>query len=296
MKSNLLRISLALVAILGLSISMQATTASRTVTFTGAAVPNFDAGTYDGVVFAKSGDGVATATIPSLSADALSYLKMGGSSTYLSFSLSDPTEKIDSIKIVWLSAIADQVIPIVFGESISGSSPLTATNGGYTTTAAIATKGADNGLNEYVKFPEGAVVGSVYLARSISLNPATYLLNTVYPSLDARINSSNTTYPTVIGSSSTATVGEVDIYISAKTVTSVVKTASDLISVKLVDNKASISGLEGTAQVNVYNVAGQLIQSASVNNNEEISLGAKGVYILNIQTANQVVSKKLIVQ
>lgn len=81
--------------------------------------------------------------------------------------------------------------------------------------------------------------------------------------------------------------------------TSVVNSTSDgkIISIKTIDNKAYITGLESLAKVNIYDISGRLVQRFSeVNNNDELLLINKGIYFIDVNTSTQKAKAKVSVK
>jgi hypothetical protein len=81
--------------------------------------------------------------------------------------------------------------------------------------------------------------------------------------------------------------------------TRVVNSTSDekIISIKTIDNKAYITGLESLAKVNIYDISGRLVQRFSeVNNNDELLLTNKGIYFIDVNTSTQKAKAKVSVK
>jgi len=192
---------------------------ARTVTWSGPG-SNFVNGTIENVTLTVNGGGYATKTISCISSSGQQYYGINGTAAYSQFKLNTNDEKIDSMRIIWNSNTSNHYIPIIYGESttfttIGGiGSIVTATNGGITTTATLASSGINNCPGEIIKFPSETNVSSIYLARNVYIENGIYEVNTLYPTFRGRINSSSGTYTTLIGSSSTVYVAEVTLYIS----------------------------------------------------------------------------------
>ena len=83
-----------------------------------------------------------------------------------------------------------------------------------------------------------------------------------------------------------------------KATTEIETTATEKdIEVNTVNKGIYIKGLDGNAQVNVYNLSGQLVQSFNgVANNEILILGNKGINVLNIITDTQTAQTKVLIK
>jgi preprotein translocase subunit SecB len=70
--------------------------------------------------------------------------------------------------------------------------------------------------------------------------------------------------------------------------TAVKTTEGSAIIIKTIGDKAYVSGLEGLADVCVYDVSGKLVQRfTNVNNNDALTLKQLGIYVVDVKTATQ---------
>ncbi len=77
-----------------------------------------------------------------------------------------------------------------------------------------------------------------------------------------------------------------------------INTASDTnLQVTCSGDKVTFSGLEGTANVQVYDVTGRLLQSfKTIENNQTVTLANKGVNLLEIVTTTGTTNIKVLVK
>ena len=77
-----------------------------------------------------------------------------------------------------------------------------------------------------------------------------------------------------------------------------INTASDTnLQVACSGDKVTFSGLEGTANVQVYDVTGRLLQSfKTIENNQTVTLANKGVNLLEIVTTTGTTNIKVLVK
>jgi hypothetical protein len=247
---------------------------ARTVTWSGPA-STFVSNTIENVTLTVSGGGYATKTISCISSSSQQYYGINGSAAYSHFNLNTTDEKIDSIKIVWTSNTSNHYIPIIYGESTTFStiggvgSIVTATNGGITTTATLATSGINNCPGEIIKFPSGINVSSIYVARNVYIDGSAYEANVLYPTFRGRINSSSGVYTTLLGSSSTVYIAEITLYISDIVITIPLSTPSAQAATSInssgftanwtaVDNATSYT-------VKIYKGANEIISARKTN-------------------------------
>jgi hypothetical protein len=152
-----------------------------------------------------------------LASSNVSYISNNSATGYVQFSLGDTNEKITAINIVWMSGTANQIVPIVFGETItigtvSGtSSVITATNGGFTVTGTIVTSGETNCPGEDIALPSDAVVQSVMIPRLIwNQTAGNFVAQTTYSEFYARLNNNSSTgYTVSYGAGSNNFIGQI---------------------------------------------------------------------------------------
>ena len=214
MKTRIFYVATLWVALMFVSLQVS----SRTVTFTGAAS---GWATQTNVTFDGSNASSSSQTISCVnSTKKLSYFSLNGATAYLTFTLSDPTEKITAMNIVWMSSNSNQVAPIVFGKTVSfdsNTSLVTATNGGFAATAAIAASGGTNCPGEDITFPSDAVVQSILIPRLIwNSSASANVALTTYPSFITRLNnSSKDVYTVGYGAKSNNYIAQVILTISS---------------------------------------------------------------------------------
>lgn len=216
MKNTLLKWATLVVALIFGTIQVS----SRDVTFTGVAS---GWATQSGVTFVNVGS-ASSKKIDCLSASNVSYLTLNGAGKYIQFTLTDASEKIDGITIIWLAAASNQVLPILFGDAISVPDPSTiistVTNGGIVATPPIAASGGSNcPTGSDITFPASATAHSIMLGRTMSTDPALYSLGNVYPTMSARVSTASGSMTTETGTGSTPAIGQIILHISSITAT-----------------------------------------------------------------------------
>ena len=206
--------TLIITSVLFFSFFLSGNAFARTVTYSGAST-NFVtiAGSNVTVTSNVSSSGK---TMSCISSSSVSYPSLNGSTISFKTTLDLSTEKIDSVLIVWMSNTTNQTIPYVWSEAdiVASSSIATLVNGGINQTSAIATTGTTNCPGEKIKFPAGSKVKSFLIQRIMSYAPTT-TLGTTYPSVSIRLNSSGSPYTSTAGTTSTAYVGSITLYISS---------------------------------------------------------------------------------
>ena len=146
----------------------------------------------------------------------LSYLSINGAGKYLKFAAPDGYI-ITNIKIVWMSGTNNQVLPILFGESISAvgsvegvSNSVTVTNGGFKKTDAIATSGNTNCDSEDDISIPGAK--QLLIGRSGAYKAADYpSIGAVVSTLKFRLNTYSGYYDTNVGEAQTPVIGRITL-------------------------------------------------------------------------------------
>lgn len=184
------------------------------ITFTGAAA---NWATHDGVTFYVSGSNNSSKKITCLDVNKVNYLK-ANSTDYFQFTLDDATQTITGLNIIWMSANDGQVVPLFYGESatVDASSYLTTvTNGGYTTTTAVAKDATNCDGGTEITFPATAKVKTIIFPRSLyTLSGAT--ANGVEGTFKAALKSTTidgAKYANQIGVSSSYIVGQIILHI-----------------------------------------------------------------------------------
>ncbi len=217
MKRRLLYRNLLLLVMLSIVTNVLGYTYPRTVTLTGARTSWITTG---GVTVVSNGPANSSKTMTCLSSSSASYISNNSATGYVDLKLSDTSEKITKINIVWMSAAASQVAPVVFGESItlgtvnSVSNVISAVNGGFTTTAAISTSGNSNCPGEDVSFPISAKVQEIWLPRLMWNSATQNTASTVYGTYNTRLNNSSSTgYTNGVGNSSGQYIGQIIVTI-----------------------------------------------------------------------------------
>lgn len=193
------------------------TTASRTVVFTG--IDTNYSSKEDVTVVEASSSG--SYTVSCVNPSSQSYLRFGGTTEHVKFTLNKETEKIDSVQYIWRAGAANHHFLFLYGSSLTLGSYLGSgdawevTNGGWSRSVELSASGVTNCPGSVLKFPAGSTISSLVMCRRLVINDTSYPENTKLTTLYGRMNNSvNANYPVAYGSSSTTVIGEVILYIS----------------------------------------------------------------------------------
>lgn len=158
-----------------------------------------------------------------VNAASVQYPSLSNKDSYIKFSVPNGY-RITNVNVTWMSNINAQKIIALFGESLSAISSyvVTATNGGYVISNAIANSGSTNcndGYNFAISSSHNAK--EVMLVRGIAYDNSTYsTANTKYGTFPALLgNSSSGVYTHVEGSGSAAYIGKVVLTVEPTTTT-----------------------------------------------------------------------------
>lgn len=190
---------------------------TRTVTFTGA---DSNYSTKDNVTVAETATN-GNYTINCVNSSQQSYLRFNGTTEHIKFTLSNPSEKIDSVRYIWRANAVDHHFIFMYGSAITLGTYLGSgdawqvQNGGWSRSISLSAIGNTNCPGTTLKFPNSTIVSSIVMCRRIVINDTSYPENNNLETLYARMNNTtNANYPTAYGSSSTIAIGQVILYIS----------------------------------------------------------------------------------
>lgn len=165
----------------------------------------------------------ASQSISCVNASKISYPSLNTKGAYIKFSVPSGY-RITNVNVTWRANSDGQQIVTVFGESISGptSDVVTATNGGYVISSALAKSGntsCDGGHNLAISSSHNAK--EVMIMRGMAYNSTTYSsANTKYASFPCKMaTSGGGDYPNFAGMSTTAYIGKVVLTVEAATPT-----------------------------------------------------------------------------
>ena len=145
------------------------------------------------------------------------YLSINGGGKYLKFA-APSGYTITNIQIVWMSGANNQVLPILFGESISAvgtveskDKAVTITNGGFKMTNQIATSAGTNcDSPDDIALPSGTK--QVMIGRSGAYSIANYTIGEVEETVKFRLaGASGSYFTTAVGAESTPFIGRVTL-------------------------------------------------------------------------------------
>ena len=203
--------------------------ASRTVTFTGT---DTNYASKDGVTVVEAASS-GSYTVSCVNGSSQTYMRFGGTTEYVKFTLDNESERIDSVEYIWRAGTTNHHFLFLFGSSLTLGSYLGSgdawegKNGGWAKSTELSASGVTNCPGSVLKFPAESEISSLVMCRRLVINNTSYPENTNMETFYGRMNNTaNANYPVAYGSSSTTVIGEVILHISEIVNTPTIELAS----------------------------------------------------------------------